>query len=116
MEIAKRDQLIENMKLMLKEKQRYLFNQYKELNSANQENEFLVGVKDDYKKYYDYIKMTKQSQYDALKKISEYLDKIASEITTTDLILQETKKDQKTILGEMENIKSELNQIIDVEK
>lgn len=116
MEIAKRDQLIEKMKLMLKEKQRYLFNQYKDLNNTNQENDFLVNVKEDYKRYYDYIKTTKQSQYDALQNISEYLDKIASEITTTDLIMQETKKDQKTILREMKNIKGELDQIVSVEK
>ena len=112
MEIAKNDELIENMKILIIKREQEFINNYLELKNQKNENNFLSCLTDDYKKYYDYIVKIKQDQYNTLKKISEYLDTIACRKEKTKTTLNELKYDQNNILNEMESIKNDLDKLI----
>ena len=83
-----------------------------ELKIAQKDNEFLVNVYDDYLSHFKYIKEQKQKQYDALYKISEYIDKMTIDPTMTDLLLRQSKLDQHAILNKMKSIKKELDSMV----
>ena len=112
MDLAKRDITIREMQREVANKKRELLSKFKELERATSENEFLEGVVDDYATYYDYVREQKSEEYEALRIISEYLDRLSLDVDVTDQLLRQTKEDQKEILGEMSKIKREMNQLI----
>jgi len=111
MDINERNSIILKMKQQIKEKQQYLQERFKELEKNKSENLYLDKIKEDYKKYFNYINTIKQDQLSAFESISNYLDKVGCELKTTDTLLQETKYDQKQVLTEINKLREELNKI-----
>ena len=103
------DMRIRSIRDELKRKQLELVNKYRELRGKVKENELLVEVADDYKKYHDYITSCKQRQYNALASLTTYLDKVNRELGNTDSVLKSTTEDQRMILRELGNIKLDLD-------
>ena len=112
MDLAKRDITIRDMQREVTYKKKELLSKFKELEKATSENEFLEGVVDDYASYYDYVREQKSKEYEALRIISEYLDRLSMDVDVTDQLLRQTKEDQKDILGEMSKIKREMDRLI----
>ena len=112
MDLAKRDITIREMQREVADKKRELLSKFKELEKATSENEFLEGVVDDYATYYDYVRQQKSEEYEALRIISEYLDRLSLDVDVTDQLLRQTKEDQKEILREMSKIKREMDQLV----
>ena len=112
MDLAKRDITIREMQREVADKKRELLSKFKELEKATSENEFLEGVVDDYATYYDYVREQKSEEYEALRIISEYLDRLSLDVDVTDQLLRQTKEDQKEILREMSKIKREMDQLV----
>ena len=112
MHLAKRDITIREMQREVADKKRELLSKFKELERATSENEFLEGVVDDYATYYDYVREQKSEEYEALRIISEYLDRLSLDVDVTDQLLRQTKEDQKEILREMSKIKREMDQLV----
>lgn len=112
MDLAKRDITIREMQREVADKKRELLSKFKELERATSENEFLEGVVDDYATYYDYVREQKSEEYEALRIISEYLDRLSLDVDVTDQLLRQTKEDQKEILREMSKIKREMDQLV----
>ena len=75
-------------------------------------NEFLENIKNDYQKYYNVILKQKQDQMKAMELLHQYIDdiKVSGKLTDQDMI--NTKKEQNTILGEMDRIKKDLDGLI----
>ena len=110
--IAKNDIIIKNMiNEMYKIKRNQLKN-FKKLNESKSQNELLEDVIDDYKSYYDIIRMQKQQQYDMLVKISNYINSVSHDLNKTDNILKKTNEDQKEILAEMNKIRREIDELV----
>tara|TARA_B100001093_G_C26458804_1_gene855519 strand:+ start:135 stop:476 length:342 start_codon:yes stop_codon:yes gene_type:complete len=109
MDIANMDIRIRSIQNELKRKQLELVNKYRELREKAKENELLVEVADDYKKYYEYITSCKERQYNALASLTKYLDNVNNEVGNTESILKSTTEDQKMILRELGNIKLDLD-------
>ena len=116
MELAIRDIRLSKHKQQININKRILMEKYLELQKNAKENEYLNGVVDDYKKYFDFIIDEKNKQYDALNVISQYLDNINSEIRSTDEILDEQRQEQKNILREMKKLKENLDELVSVHK
>ena len=112
MDIAMHDQKLQHMKCELKDRKKKLFKKFLLLKNNENENKFLGGIVDDYHRYYDYIVGQKKEQIEALGIIAEYLDRITLETKLTDAALEKAKRDQKEILGEMDAIKDDLDEII----
>ena len=61
-DIAKKDQLIEQLQCEINHRKEKINKQFKDVASISNSNKYLEGVAKDYESYYDYIKTEKNSQ------------------------------------------------------
>ena len=110
--LAQRDLQFIQISEEIKNKKRLLLKKNKELEKKEVINEYLSGVRTDYTKYNNYILREKQKQYDALILINEYMSDLVKTEKLVDSQLRTAKHDQKDILGEIEKVKAELDELI----
>jgi len=111
--LAQRDMRLSQIENEIKNKKMLLVRKRKDLDKKEKLNEYLSGVKTDYNKYYDYIVEEKQQQMNTLNLLKEYLDDLVQTENLVDRQLRTVRRDQKDILGEIDNIKNELDNIIE---
>ena len=75
-------------------------------------NQYLDGVNRDYTKYYDHIIGEKQQHHKALMLLKEYMDDLMKTENLVDDQLRIVKHDQKEIIGEIDKVKVELDELI----
>lgn len=114
MDIALDDEKVYKIKLLIQQKHNYLENRLKELKNTQKENVFLTDVVDDYIKYFTFIKNQRSQQFDALRKITDYIDNINETSNVTEQLLRESKHDQLEILTRMKHIKSKIDNITSI--
>jgi hypothetical protein len=112
MDIAFRDRFITDLELELKQKKKNLNTQFKQLKGVSNENRFIESVVKDYIDYFDYIKKIKENQQQSLNDLVEYLDNIMKNSGLTEEAVQNAKKQQKSLLLQLNIIKKDLNEII----
>ena len=110
--LAQRDLQFIQISEEIKNKKRLLLKKNKELAKKEEINEYLSSVRSDYVKYNNYILQEKQKQYDALLLINEYMSDLVKTEKLVDSQLRTAKHDQKDILGEIEKVKAELDELI----
>jgi uncharacterized protein YecA (UPF0149 family) len=89
-----------------------LIKKRKDLDDKSKTNKYLNGVKSDYNKYYEYIVNEKKQQYNALVLLKEYMNDLMQTEKLVDNQLKSAKYDQKDILDEIDNVKYELDELI----
>ncbi|MEX0597851.1 MAG: hypothetical protein WD512_15275 [Candidatus Paceibacterota bacterium] len=99
--------------MQIEERKNLLMNKHKSLKTTIQDNEFLEDVYQDYGKYYGFIKKQKEEQISAFEIINDYLEKIILETKLTDASLSEAKFEQRAITERINDIKKELEEIIE---
>ena len=114
MDIALDDKKVCKTKLLIQEKNNYLENNLKNLKKTQSDNIFLAEVVDDYIKYFSLIKNQKEQQYEALRKITDYIDNINKTNDITEHLLRESKQDQLDILQRMKAIKHKIDSITSI--
>ena len=112
MNIACKDIAVLNIQNALNNHEKTLQTKYNELKKASSDNKLLIDVVKDYARHLQYIKKQKKQQYDGLKKISDYIDRISQNTKQTESMLKQTKYDQKEIMSEMNRLRKEINKII----
>jgi|TARA_A100001015_G_scaffold250597_1_gene289094 translation initiation factor 2B subunit (eIF-2B alpha/beta/delta family) len=112
MEIAIHDKILDDLQNELENKKNMLKNKYENLNTVKESNEFLSDVLEDYDKYYKFILEQKQQQEVTMKNIIYHIDKIIKEENLSNESLLEAKKEQNTILNEIDKVKNEIDEII----
>lgn len=112
MEIAERDIHIFQIEDAIKGKRNLLVQKRKELNKKTKLNEYLGSIKEDYDKYYNYILNQKQQQYNSMILLRDYLSDIIATDKLVDEQLRAAKHDQKDIVGEIDKIKKEIDELI----
>lgn len=112
MPLAQRDMRLSQIENEIKNKKLLLVKKRKDLDKKEKLNGYLSGVKKDYNKYYDYIVGEKQQQLNTLNLLKEYLDDLVRTENLVDRQLKTVRRDQQDILGEIDNIKNELDDII----
>lgn len=110
--LAERDLQLIQIEREIKNKKKLLINKKKDLDKKHKLNQYLDVVKQDYGKYYDYIIKEKQQQYDALFLLKEYMNDLIRTENLVDEQLRTAKHDQKDILKEIDNVKVELDELI----
>jgi hypothetical protein len=110
--LAQRDLQFIQISEEIKNKKKLLLKKNKELEQKAAINEYLSGVRTDYTKYNNYILREKQKQYDALILINQYMSDLVKTEKLVDSQLRTAKHDQKDILGEIEKVKAELDDLI----
>jgi hypothetical protein len=110
--LAERDLQLIQIEKEIKNKKKLLIKKRKDLDKKHKLNNYLDGVKQDYDKYYTYIFNEKQQQYDALMLLKEYMNDLINTEKLVDDQLRTAKHDQKDILREIDNVKNELDDLI----
>ena len=111
--LAIRDKNIKDLQSKLEERRQILLEQHKNLKKTTKENEFLEEVAQDYNKYYGFIKKQKEEQIAAFELINEYLEKIISDSKITETSLRTAKQEQSQIIERINNIRKELEDIME---
>jgi len=109
--LAQRDLYLIQIQEEIKNKRNYILEKNKELEKKQKINEFLSIVKNDYQQYYNHIIQEKQKQYEAMSILNDYLDDLITTKKVLDEELIKAKRDQKQVLHEMDNIRTELDEI-----
>jgi small-conductance mechanosensitive channel len=98
-------QMIEQKRNMLLEKQRYL-------TKAAKQNQFLEVVKNDYSKYYNYIAQQKREQIEAFELLNKYIEDLNATNKLSKYNMEDAKAEQQKIMGEIGSIKKGLDEIM----
>jgi hypothetical protein len=111
-DLGERDNYLNQIEKQIKNKRDFLLKKRSKVEHLSKENEFLENIKNDYQKYYNVILKQKQDQMKAMELLHQYIDdiKVSGKLTDQDMI--NTKKEQNTILGEMDRIKKDLDGLI----
>jgi hypothetical protein len=111
--LAERDLYLLQIEKEIKNKKGLLVKKKKELDKKHKLNHYLSDVKEDYNKYYDYIVGEKEQQYNALLLLKEYMNDLIKTENLVDEQLRTAKHDQKDIVGEIDKVKAELDELIE---
>lgn len=112
MELAKRDIKIDILKRVLEERNKFLIDKNKEIQSTSKNNTFLVEVAEDYSKYYKAIKQQKIEQQNAFELLSKYISETSKTIGQTKEALQQSKVQQEQIMTHIQRLRKEIDEII----
>jgi hypothetical protein len=104
--------LLKQIKCEIKKNQRNRLKELRNLNIIKDENIFLQEVYDDYKEYQDHIVKQKRDHTMKLKNLINYLEKNMLESGLSNRAMRQAKFEQKKLLGKLDNIKKELNELI----
>ena len=113
--LAERDLYLVHIDTIMDQKRRMLLEKQKALQQTAKENEYLEMVRNDYKKYYDYIAKQKEDQIRAMNYLNEYIKEIMVKGKLTDADLENAKMEQDELIQEMEQIKRTLDEIVTTE-
>jgi hypothetical protein len=110
--LAQRDKLLQKIDNEINVRRNLILEKTNKIEKKKKVNNFLVGVKDDYSKYYNYILEEKKQQYNSMMIIKNYLDDLIKTEKMANNQLKNVKNDQNHILHEMDKIKIELDKLI----
>ena len=106
------DNRLSHIEKVIEQKRRFLLEKQKRFYKMAKMNTFLHEIKSDYSRYYDYIVKQKQDQIKALELLNKYIDDLAERGGLTKQNINDSKYERKRILSEINNIKNNLNAII----
>tara|TARA_B100001769_G_scaffold274838_1_gene274386 strand:- start:22 stop:378 length:357 start_codon:yes stop_codon:yes gene_type:complete len=112
-DLANRDKMIQHLREEAIVQEKNLMSRYKSLKHVSSENKFLEGVVDDYKSYYKRIRNQKEEQYEALRVLFDYIEKISEENIVANNLLCEIQHDQRRIIREMKQVSNEIENILE---
>ena len=113
--LAERDLYLVHIDTLMEEKRKMLLEKQKTLQQTAKENEYLEMVRNDYRKYYNHIVKQKEDQINAMNYLKQYIDEIIVDGKLTDVDLENAKMEQDELIQEMGNIKSKLDEIIELQ-
>ena len=113
MSLRERDERFIQIQNMLDAKTRLLEEKHKYLRKIKEENSFLNDVLQDYSKYGSYIVQQKKDQMMALQVLNEYIDDLKVNGQLTKQNIYDAKMEQQKILGELDEIKKYLDDLIE---
>ncbi len=110
--LGERDKYLTQIEAQIEAKRNLLLQKRKVLKKTVKENQFLDGVKNDYEKYHNFIVNQKQSQIKAMDLLNNYISDIMVSGKLTEQDIKNSKAEQKEILGQIEKIKNDLDEIM----
>ena len=111
-DLMARDHDIIRLDELIRQKEEMLLNKKDELRMISHDNCFLVGVQNDYNKYYNYISGEKQKQIEALTFLNDYINNLIVSNGLTDHDIMDAKMEQNKILNEIDKIKMNINKLM----
>ena len=111
MALAKRDKMIERIRSEIDKTQDSVMMYLEDTKKVQNENEFLEGVTNDYKRYHKHILDEKEREREQMEMLINYLDKVLKEAGLSAEMANRARFEQNKILGEMEKVKGELDRL-----
>jgi len=111
MSIYDKDLLLSKIQCQIKKNKRKLIRDFRELEAAKTNNEFLDSVYEDYQNYKNYIVGMKKDQEIQILSLLHYLEKSMLEANLTERMVQEAKHEEKILLNKLAKIRGELKDI-----
>ena len=116
MSLAERDSHIIRIEQQIEAKRKLLLEKQKKMNVLAKQNAFLVGVRDDYNRYHQYVVKQKQDQINAMESLHQYLADLANSTDMTVNNIKDASIEQDKILKVMRKIKGELDELVNEPK
>ena len=111
MSIYDKDLLLSKIQCQIKKNKRKLIRDFRELEAAKTNNEFLDSVYEDYQNYKNYIVGMKKDQEIQILSLLHYLEKSMLEANLTERMVLEAKNEEKILLNKLAEIRGELKEI-----
>ena len=111
MALAKRDKMIERIRSEIDKTQDVVMKYLEDAKKVQNDNEFLEGVTNDYKRYHKHILGEKERERKQMEMLINYLDKVLKEAGLSAEMANRARFEQNKILGEMEKVKGELDRL-----
>jgi hypothetical protein len=111
MDLVNKDKLIHQLQSEINKTQTNVMEYLEDAKNIQKENEFLESVTNDYKRYHGYILKEKEREHRQMQMLVNYLNKILREAGLSAELANRARFQQNQILGEMENIKGELDRL-----
>jgi hypothetical protein len=110
--LVRKDEQFLNIQNLIDAKRRMLLEKQKKIKVISKQNEFLDEVKNDYDKYYRYIRQQKQDQITALHLLDNYINDLSRSGNLSKHNIEDAKVEQRKIIHEINSIKKGLDGII----
>jgi hypothetical protein len=109
MNVAERDNYLNQIEQQIKMKRQLLLEKRKYLEENVKENNFLENVRNDYKKYHDFILKQKEDQIKSMQFLNQYIDDlmVSGKLTEHDIV--NSKREKQEIMSEVDKIKKDLD-------
>ena len=111
MSIYDKDLLLRKIQCQIKKNKKKLIRDFRELETAKTNNDFLDSVYEDYQNYKNYIVGMKKDQEIQILSLLHYLEKSMLEANLTERMVQEAKHEEKILLNKLSKIRGELKDI-----
>ena len=110
--LKERDNQFMQIQQLIDAKRELLEKKQKKVREIQKQNQFLGVVRDDYRKYQDYITQQKHDQINALQIINNYIDDLTQTGKLSKYNIEDAKIEQKKIMQEVNSIRSGLDEIM----
>lgn len=110
--LEKQDDEFIQIQDLIEAKRNFLLEKQKKMRVLSKQNIFLQEVQRDYNKYYNYIAKQKEDQIYALELLKNYIQDLTQSGNLTKNNIQDAKEEQKKILGEIQNVRNGLDDLI----
>lgn len=112
MNVADRDNYLNQIEQQIKMKRQLLLEKRKYLEENVKENHFLKNVRNDYKRYHDFILKQKQDQIKSMQFLNQYIDDlmVSGKLTQHDIV--NSRKEKQEITSEVDKIKKDLDDLM----
>ena len=111
--LVERDNQFIQIQQLIDAKRDLLYKKQKNMKSIQKQNQFLHLIRDDYRKYNNYIKQQKHDQIQALQIINNYINDLTETGKLSKYNIEDAKVEQDKIMKEVNSIRAGLDKIMD---
>lgn len=111
--LVERDNQFMQIQQLIDAKRDLLYKKQKNMKSIQKQNQFLHLIRDDYRKYNNYIKQQKHDQIQALQIINNYINDLTETGKLSKYNIEDAKVEQDKIMKEVNSIRAGLDKIMD---
>lgn len=113
MSLVERDNQFMQIQQLIDAKRDLLYKKQKNMKSIQKQNQFLGIIRDDYRKYNNYITQQKNDQIKALQIINSYINDLTETGKLSKYNIEDAKVEQDKIMQEVNSIRAGLDEIMD---
>jgi len=104
--------ILQQLQLETQRNQEQMLIEQREIAKIKEQNEFLKGVHEDYKRYHGHIAENKTKYMRELGKLSEYLKNQMEKSQLSETQMRQAKFEQEKILKDLDKVKKNIDELV----